>query len=239
MIKKTKGDEEIRQGAIAYARKNKKNIAREKTNNKIYHPEDEPVSLFMAGSPGAGKTEASKNLIQEITTDNQEILRIDSDELRNLFESYKGNNSYLFQGAVSILVDCILDFVFKNKQSFVLDGTLSNFKIAKRNIERSLNKKRYVQILYVYQNPLKAWEFVQARERLEGRKILKNDFISQYFGARDVVNALKAEFDKKIKIDLLIKELDGSDKIYKDNIDKIDFHIPEIFTIEELTNRLI
>ena len=193
----------------------------------------------MAGSPGAGKTEASKNLIQEITTDNQEILRIDSDELRNLFESYKGNNSYLFQGAVSILVDCILDFVFKNKQSFVLDGTLSNFKIAKRNIERSLNKKRYVQILYVYQNPLKAWEFVQARERLEGRKILKNDFISQYFGARDVVNALKAEFDKKIKIDLLIKELDGSDKIYKDNIDKIDFHIPEIFTIEELTNRLI
>lgn len=228
----------IKQEAIAFAKKNKKLIARGLTSKEVYPSEDEPVSLFMAGSPGAGKTEASKNLIEEISPAEQKVLRIDSDELRERFDSYQGNNSFLFQGAVSILVDCILDHVFKNKQSFVLDGTLSNFEIAKRNIERSIKKGRYVQILYVYQNPIKAWEFVQARERLEGRKIPKKNFVHQYFAARAVVNSLKDEFGKNIKIDLLIKELDGSNKVFKANIDKIDFHIPEIFTPDELTNQL-
>ena len=199
MEKLTALEDKLISEALSFARKNKKEIAKELTTKDIYPAEDEPVSLFMAGSPGAGKTEASKNLIAEITTDNQKILRIDSDELRARFDAYDGRNSHLFQGAVSILVDCILDFAFKNKQSFVLDGTLSNIVIARKNIERSLKKKRnrYVQILYVYQNPIKAWEFVQARERLEGRKILKNDFIKQYFAAREVVNSLKGEFQNQ------------------------------------------
>ncbi len=66
------------------------------------------------------------------------------------FEDYTGSNAYLFQPAVSILVAAIHDFSLKKKQSFILDGTLSNFDIADENISRSLKRKRHVQILYVY-----------------------------------------------------------------------------------------
>ncbi|MGU9958140.1 MAG: zeta toxin family protein [Arenicellales bacterium WSBS_2016_MAG_OTU3] len=55
-----------------------------------------------------------------------------------------------------------------------------------------LSKKgRTVQILYVYQEPILAWNFVQSREAVEGRRILPEHFIKQYFAARDVVNKLK------------------------------------------------
>ena len=80
------------------------------------------------------------------------------------FEDYTGSNAYLFQPAESILVAAIHDFALKKKQSFILDGTLSNFDIADENISRSLIRKRHVQIPYVYLNPEKAWKFVRARE---------------------------------------------------------------------------
>ena len=101
----------------------------------------------MAGSPGAGKTEASKALIADLQPEGSEILRIDPDDLREEFEDYTGANSYLFQRAVSILVEKLHDFALKQKQSFLLDGTLSNHEIAEKNIGRSLDKKRFVQIL--------------------------------------------------------------------------------------------
>ena len=118
----------------------------------------------MAGSPGAGKTESSKNLIEKFTRDRHSVLRIDSDELRSQFREYTGTNSNLFIGATSILADKIHDFALLNKQSFVFDGTLSNLDRSRDNIKRSLDKKRFVQILYVYQEPVQAWNFESPRD---------------------------------------------------------------------------
>ncbi|WP_240350661.1 zeta toxin family protein, partial [Pseudomonas viridiflava] len=67
--------------------------------------------------------------------------------------------------------------------------TLAKIDIARSNVERSLEKGRYVQVLYVYQNPLLAWEFVKAREQAEGRRILADHFVEQYFSARDYKHA--------------------------------------------------
>jgi hypothetical protein len=64
-----------------------------------------------------------------------------------------------------------------------------------------------VQILYVYQDPLLAWRFVQAREQEDGRNVPAHSFIDQYFAARDVVNALKTEFATDIMVDLLVKRI--------------------------------
>ncbi len=80
----------------------------------------------------------------------------------------------------------------------------------KKNIERSLSKGRLVQILYVYQQPFLAWNFVQEREAIEGRRIRPETFIEQYFSAREVVNRLKGEFGSNIKVDLLMKNNDNS-----------------------------
>ncbi|HBB56489.1 TPA: hypothetical protein DEW47_02775 [Patescibacteria group bacterium] len=52
-----------------------------------------------------------------------------------------GGNAYLFQGAVSIAVEKIHDSVLKNRQNFILDGTLSNFEKAKDKIDSHLKLK--------------------------------------------------------------------------------------------------
>ena len=222
--------------AIRFARSNKKSIANRLTDRDTYPPEKEPVSVFMAGSPGAGKTEASMALLSLFS--DTAILRIDPDELRNEFEAYKGGNAWLFQGAVSILVGKIIDLALDRKQSFLLDGTLSNIEIARSNVERSLKKGRFVQILYVYQDPMLAWSFVKAREEAEGRRIRPEHFVEQYFAARDVVNTLKLEFGKDVHVDLLLKHIDNSGRLYKAGVDKIDYHIPEKHTRSELMAKL-
>lgn len=225
-------EEKIRQDAIAFAKSNKKFIARRLTNRDIYIAEDNPVSVFMAGSPGAGKTEASIELLEQL--EGPAAIRIDPDELRSEFAAYCGSNSWLFQPAISILVEKIIDFAFDQKQSFLLDGTLSNIAVARRNIKRSIAKNRATQILYVYQEPGLAWAFVQKREKLEGRNIPLEQFIEQYFQARTAVNTLKEEFGAALKVDLLLKNNDGSNRVYKANIDRIDNHVPEKYNRTDL-----
>ena len=192
----------LQEKALAFARKNKKDIARRLTDKNTYVPEKEPVAVFMAGSPGAGKTEASIVLLKKFEKAGSKILRIDPDELRSEFKDYTGENSWLFQSGVSVLIERILDLALKQGQSFLLDGTLSSYHVARKNIDRSLKRDRVVQILYVYQKPELAWDFVQERESLEGRRIEPATFIGQYFAARRVVNRLKKELGSTIKVDL-------------------------------------
>lgn len=231
-------DEETRisNEAIAFAKANRKDIARRLTDPATYLPESEPVSVFMAGSPGAGKTEASIELIGRFT--GWPILRIDPDELREEFPGYTGGNAWLFQRAVARVVDAILDRAFHNKLSFILDGTFASYDVAHKNVLRSLHGDRRVQILYVYQEPMLAWGFVQAREAAEGRRIEPAHFIDQYFGAREVVNRLKAELGSAIHIDLLMKNNDNSHRFYRAGVEQIDTHIPERVSRAELERML-
>lgn len=222
--------------AIAFARANKKTRCAQLTDPAVFPPEDHPVSVFMAGSPGAGKTEAAKELIAQFEgrPNAPKVLRIDPDDLRGEFPGYIGANSWLFQGAASIWVDRIVDLVLSQGQSFILDGTFSDYDRAKRNVERSLKRSRAVAILYVYQSPLLAWEFVQAREAKEGRRVHPKQFIDQYLGARDVVNRLKQEFGTKITVDLLLKPNDQARKLVRLGVEQIDYHVPEQFTRVDL-----
>ena len=190
----------------------------------------------MCGSPGAGKTEASKAFLEMF--DETGIIRLDPDELRVFFQEYTGENSFLFQKAVSLIVEPTLDRIFNNNQSFILDGTFSNFDIACKNIERSLKRNRAVLIIFVYQEPTLAWEFVQAREKLEGRRILPTTFIDQFLNSQEVVRQVKAKYGAAIKIDLLIKNNDGSTRIYHDNITDVQHHIKKKYSRTELIRLL-
>lgn len=60
-------EERIREDAIAFAKANKKQIAKSLTDD--LPSEKDPVSVFMAGSPGAGRTEASLALLSEFEAD--------------------------------------------------------------------------------------------------------------------------------------------------------------------------
>lgn len=231
-------EEQITNEAIAYARSKKKAIARKLTDITLFPPDQTPVSVFMAGSPGAGKTESSKNLIAKLSHHKHNILRIDPDELREHFPAYTGSNSHMFQATTSILADCIHDLALKNNQSFVFDGTLSNLSRTRENINRSLKRNRLVQILYTYQDPLKAWRFVRAREQEEGRHVPVDAFIEQYMNARHNVNTLKQEYNTRIKVDLIVKNLDGSDFLYRENINIIDNIVPERYSERTLKEQL-
>ena len=81
----------LKQLAIEFAKKNKELIASELTDKLIYILDEKPISIFMAGSPGAGKTEYSKNLIEmQEKYKNHKVLRIDGDDLREKIPGYTG-----------------------------------------------------------------------------------------------------------------------------------------------------
>lgn len=221
--------------AVKFAKQNRKRIAREIIESGGYESEENPVSVFMAGSPGAGKTEASQALLSRFEED---ILRIDPDEMRGYFEAYDGKNSNLFQGATSIIVERTLDLAFKRSLTFVLDGTLSHHEIAHRNVKRALSKGRTVQILYVHQDPVQAWRFVLLREEEDGRHIPMDSFINQYFESRRVPNMLKEEFGKRLRLDVLLKNLDGTDRKYMNNVAKIDYFLPRSYDRESIRRLL-
>ncbi|MEX0931212.1 MAG: zeta toxin family protein [Candidatus Paceibacterota bacterium] len=232
-------NERIAKIAIEFARKNKKRIAKDLTDPEKFPIEANPVAVFMAGSPGAGKTEASQRLIERFSPQNGGVIRIDSDELRSYMEDYNGTNSSLFQFATSIIADKIQDTAIDQHQSYVFDGTLTNKARAFENITRCLEHGFAVYILYVYQDPVQAWSFVKARELRDGRVVPREVFIEQYFLARESVNELKREFGSKIEVHLIVKNLDGTDFRYKDNISQIDSHVPEAYTRDTLEKLIV
>lgn len=230
----TAEEEKIKLAAEEFARANKKAIARKLTDLSKYPPDKIPVSVFMAGSPGAGKTEASQNLIAQFVTGEHSILRIDADDIRSELPGYTGTNSSLFQGATSIIASKMQDIALHKNQSYVFDGTLTNLELARANIQRNLDHGRDVFIVYVYQDPRQAWAFVKAREKKDGRAVPKEAFINQYFQARENVNTLKQEFGKRIMIYLVVKNIDGTDTNYHQNVDVIDNYIPERYNTSQL-----
>lgn len=231
-------DEEVRieQRAIAFAKANRTRIAREIADVRAYPGEETPVSVFMAGSPGAGKTEVSKALIAGFEDVGARALRIDPDDLRAYFLEYTGNNSRLFQRGVNSIVERLHDLVLEQRQSFLLDGTLANEQVARRNVERSLRRNRDITIVYVYQDPLLAWEFVKARELTEGRNIPKAEFIRQLFAAKGVVKMLKQSYRLQLKVDLIIKDTDGRNQAVELNVgaDEIDALVTFGYSATEL-----
>lgn len=205
--------------------------------NKKYYPSDNnPVSIFMAGAPGAGKTEFSKNLIDafEKMFGPAKIVRIDPDEIRRLFAEYKGDNSHLFQGACSLGVEKIHDFVLSNNQNFTLDGTLVNYNKAISNIKRSIEKGREVSIFFVYQDPLIAWEFTKKREEIEHRNIPKDSFIKAFIDSRKNVNEIKKYFKDKIHLNLIIKNYKNNTEQIESDIDNVDRFINKLYNENEL-----
>lgn len=230
--------EKIINESIEYARANKKRLARELTDIKKFPPDEEPVAVFMSGSPGAGKTEASQRLIERFSPHGSGVLRIDSDELRKYFSTYDGTNSSLFQSATSIIADKVQDLAIQQHQSYVFDGTLSNLDRARENITRCLKHGYSVHIIYVYQDPLQAWKFVKAREVRDGRAVPKQAFIDQYFKARQSVNQLKKEFGSQLELHLIVKNIDGSDFKYEDNISQVDSYVPELYTEIKLQEQI-
>jgi predicted ABC-type ATPase len=214
-------DQQITDKAIKEAKKMKKAVACRLVDDL---PQEEmPVSVFMAGSPGAGKTETARAMIRAFADDHGlGLVHIENDELRKEFDDYNGLNSPLFQRPATLLVEAIHDRALKRNVSFILDSTLSSFDKAKDNIERSLKRSRYVLIIFVYQEPEQAWKLVKAREKVEGRRVPETVFVEQFLESQRVVSELKRHFKDQINITFIEKNIDGDNDNPHFNVTDID-----------------
>lgn len=230
-------EERIKKEAVRYVRTYRKEILEKYIGTRYFKGEESPVSVFMAGSPGAGKTEFSRELVKLLEGDAQGILRIDPDDFRKYLPGYSGDNSYLFNQAVSILVDEVHSYALKHSQSFVLDGTLSNFDKAESNIEKSLQLQRAVFVFYVYQEPSVAWRFTEKREKVEGRNIPLDDFARKFEGARVTLERLIDIYDERVRLFLVKKNFNDNTVEFIKQIDKnnsLDRYIKKRYTASDI-----
>lgn len=228
--------DDLEQRAIDFIKKNKKLLIEKFASLEKYAPVTDPLTFFMAGSPGAGKTEYSKGFIENLQAEQPgiKIVRIDPDEIRKIIPGYIGSNSWQVQKAVCFGVEPLLDHVLHKNLNFVLDGTFSNYEKSKNNIERCLRRKRRVGIIYIYLKPEVAWSFTKKREKLEGRPVPLEAFVNDFFLAKENVQKMKEEFGSQIHVSLVIKDNEGTVKKTPFEVDKIDSYIDKKYTKEEL-----
>lgn len=217
--------------SLQYAKENKKVLISSITDGK--EKEEEKTAIFMAGSPGAGKTEAA----QTLTALNSNLCVIDADKFRELFPGYVGNNSDEFQRGSALLVDAALDLVLKKGYSFILDGTFATFKV-NQNIERALKKNYNVLVYYVYQNPFIAWDFTKKREEIEDRFVPKERFINAFFQSRKNLMRVKKQFQEKVTINILVKDFQNTISDFLMDIDNVELALPISYTKERLEGEL-
>lgn len=231
------------------------------------------ITIFMAGSPGAGKTEFSQRYIPIIfdkkdpkmikVFDERGInlrdvdtlfVRIDVDEIREFLPQYKKTdratgvkgNAHIIQKAANKGLDILRNYCLKNEISFLHDGTFGNYDTMKEIIRKSLNAGRTIQIYYLYLDPIAAWEFTKAREFIEGRNIIKDKFIEQYFNSRENVNKIKAEFGDKVRINCVLKDSNNKVQDIALNVPDIDQYLKtkynrgliQLYSKEDLLNKI-
>ena len=118
-----------------------------------------------------------------------------------------------------------------------MDGTFA-YAAALGNIQRSLDKKRKVELYYIYQDPVTAWDFTKRREAIEGRRVSKDVFITAFFISRQNVNAAKARFKDAIELNLIIKDFKRGIEQLELNITGVDTYLKKHYTKLELKNLL-
>ncbi len=225
--------------AFRFVKKNKKEIIKKFASTDLYLENDEPSFYFMAGCPGAGKTEFCKGFIQILSEQglsSKGILRIDPDDIREIFRDrgYNGVNSDLFKRSCVKAVEILYDTAISRKLNTIFDGTFHNLESSSRNISRAIDVGANVSIFYIYQDPIIAWEFSKIRERKEGRIVPKKFFIEAFFKSKDNVNNIKQLYGNKVVVTLINKKANNINFESKFNIDKIDNYLKVSYTPEDL-----
>lgn len=197
-------------------------------------PSDNPIAVFMAGTPGAGKTEVAKSIMEFFET---APCRIDADDFRPLIPGYTGTNSDIVQPAASLAVDKVLDVVLAKKYSFILDGTFAINKSI-MNIKRALRKGFEVHIYFIYQAPVEAWEFTKIRELAEGRSVPITVFVDAYYNSRANVSEVKAEFGNDVLLQVITKSYNENKETVYSDVQDLDKVLPKLYNKDELIRKL-
>lgn len=241
-------DSDVESRALKFAIDNRTRIAKEVVNTSIYNREDYPYTFFMAGSPGAGKTDISFQMVEFCkdklsdlldSSSAEKILIIDPDEIRELIPGYSGEDAHLYQRAVSKIIEKILDRAFEKSVSFLLDGTFSNITVADRNIGRAVARRRHVNVFYVYQDPALAWKAIQVRERYTGRSVPFDVYIQQLVSARSNVEEILKKYGGRVKLSIFISCEDCYETKLMATLDDLNCLLPDGCDVLSLKQRVL
>ena len=215
---------------LEYAKNRLEELISELIHDSV--PSEEPDAVFMAGSPGAGKTEVALGLSENY--DNH--ILIDADAFRIQFPGYDGSNSSQFQKASAWLVDQFFKFVVDKRYSFILDATFAVLSTEK-NIIRTLKNGYRVTLFYVYQEPQVAWRFTKERELVEGRVVPKDTFINAFFQARENIEKVKKRHPE-VTLHIIIKDYQNNISEVHFDADNIQLVLPQQYTKQQLEEML-
>lgn len=132
------------------------------------------LAIFMAGIPGAGKTELVRRMSPAVLAG---FTIIEHDKLVELLPKYQPELAYDYRPAGSALITSILSQVIKQKRSFLIDTTLSA-QAGKSNVKKALAKGYRVMVLYVYQDIRQAQTLTRKREVVTKRGISREGFVA-------------------------------------------------------------
>ena len=185
-----------------WARKNKKLFANRVVTAAGVQPHDEPAAFFMAGLPGAGKTEFTESLISDLKL---KAVRIDMDEIATQIDGYQPQEAHAFREAATDVLNAVFDRATHRRVDFIMDGTFRSSK-AINNLRRCAEKGYHIKLFYVHQEPLPAWEFTVTREKVEKRHIDKAGFIDSYFEIFDNLKAIEENNIPNLTLDFVVKD---------------------------------
>ena len=220
-----------------WARQHKRDFANNFIKQANVQPADTPVAIFMAGLPGAGKTEFTQSFLK---VNQNSAIRIDMDEIATHIESYRPEQADRYREAATMLLNKIFDLNLKRKLNFIMDGTLGHNK-AISNIERTLKAGYQIKIFYLCQDPRSAWQYTQARELIEHRAISKEGFIRTYYSLIDNLRTILEKIKHpNLAVDLVIKKPDNGIKKIISSIGTadIDKHIEINYNREKLERKI-
>lgn len=218
--------------AVQWVKKNKALILEIFADPKKFPTEEHPLTIFMAGSPGAGKTETAKAVIKRLPFP---VVHIDADAIRAMIPGFTGANASVFQAAATVGVEKLYDHVLAQKLSAIVDTTFTPFAKAQSNVSRSIKKDRSVLIIYVYQDPVQAWKFAKARELVEGRVIPRSSFITQFLGAPLCVNRMIEDWGQYVQAYVVRKDvLTQKSEEYFELVQKIEDVVDIRYTMSDL-----
>ena len=175
--------DEIRQ----WAKDNKQALVAKLLTNHASPASGDKIAIFMAGLPGAGKTELVRRLIPHLP--NQFVV-IEHDRLVEPLPGYKPELAYDYRPAGSTLVTAALAESLARGLSFIVDATLSS-PVGRSNIKKALGRGYYVVIIHVDQDPDVARDFTQKREVVVGRGISSEGFDAAWQKLGDNLDQIK------------------------------------------------
>lgn len=129
-----------------------------------------PLAVIMAGVPGSGKTEFIHSLLEQIPLLAEDALRIDLDEIVQVFEEYTPQQDYKFRNVGNAIIESILDRAIHERYNFILDGTFAG-TAAVRNIERLIGKGYQVTLFLMIEDLEHAKEYTRIREKKTARGV--------------------------------------------------------------------